>query len=139
MAFGRIALGTGLILATFAGAGAATLAIRTDNVPAAAARLTTIGGETVTAVETQVATSTVTVTVTEKIGTDVPALVGVKLDLAKKTLETAGLDSRVDGGGLIGIFDDSNWTVCSTEPEAGVRVAPLARVVLKVEKTCPTP
>jgi hypothetical protein len=67
-------------------------------------------------------------------GTAVPALVGQRLDTALDHLETAGLKAKVDGGGLFGIVDESNWRVAEQDPSPGARLRQGDTVTLQVER-----
>jgi len=69
-------------------------------------------------------------------GARVPPLRGVRLPAARETLDAAGLGVRVDGGGLFGVVDESNWVVCDSEPAAGEPVDVLSEVVVHVERAC---
>jgi hypothetical protein len=40
------------------------------------------------------------------------------------------------GGGLFGIIDHGNWTVCATKPAAGAALARGASVKLFVDRSC---
>ncbi len=66
----------------------------------------------------------------------VPALVGVRLDEATALLEASALERRIDGGGLLGVLDDSGWVVCATTPATGARVPVGTTVVVRVERSC---
>lgn len=65
-----------------------------------------------------------------------PDLVGKKLDAAKTDVQEAGFeeDVEVDGGGMFGIVVESNWTVCSQEPESGKAITDAPR--LTVDRSC---
>jgi hypothetical protein len=66
----------------------------------------------------------------------VPAVAGVRLDVASRLLDAAGLRRKVDGGGLFGVLDDTGWLVCSAEPLPGTEVDLGAEVVVHVERAC---
>ncbi|MGD0273677.1 MAG: PASTA domain-containing protein [Gaiellaceae bacterium] len=66
----------------------------------------------------------------------VPDVRGERLDIAEAKLETQGLSYEIHGGGKLGVIDDSNWWVCSQNPQVG-RWA--TKVDLAVAKSCPTP
>lgn len=71
-----------------------------------------------------------------------PDVVGKRLDVAISDVKRAGIDDKIEvvGGGMFGILDKSNWTVCSQEPENGKKVSSAPRVT--VDRTCdvePTP
>ena len=65
-----------------------------------------------------------------------PDLVGTRLDVALSDVERAGFGDEVDvlGGGMFGVVDESNWTVCSQEPASGKRISSPPR--LTVERSC---
>ncbi|MDJ0349664.1 PASTA domain-containing protein [Cryobacterium sp. PH29-G1] len=65
-----------------------------------------------------------------------PDVVGKQLDVALSDVERAGFgdDVEVLGGGMFGVVDESNWTVCSQEPENGTKVDTAPR--LTVDRTC---
>jgi beta-lactam-binding protein with PASTA domain len=67
----------------------------------------------------------------------VPDVVGERLDVAKSVVSDAGYDTEEIGGGMFGILDESNWTVCETRPGAGATAS--GSVKLIVERTCDTP
>jgi PASTA domain len=67
-------------------------------------------------------------------GTAVPQLVGQRLDDALDRLETSGLKGEVDGGGLFGIIDESNWRVDEQDPSPGARLRQGDTVRLHVER-----
>jgi PASTA domain-containing protein len=67
-------------------------------------------------------------------GTAVPALVGQRLDAALDHLETSGLKAKVDGGGLFGIVDESNWRVVEQDPSPGARLREGDTVTLHVDR-----
>jgi hypothetical protein len=76
-----------------------------------------------------------TVTV-PKPGLVVPALRGVRLDLASARLAAAHLQRQIDGGGLFGVLDDTNWVVCATTPPATFPVVAGTIVVVHVQRGC---
>lgn len=65
-----------------------------------------------------------------------PDVTGKKLDVAKGDIKAAGFDDKVkvDGGGLLGVVMESNWTVCDQSPAAGKAVTDAPR--LTVERSC---
>ena len=65
-----------------------------------------------------------------------PTVVGQKLDVALSDIKRAGFSNDVEvlGGGLLGVIDKSNWTVCEQEPAAGQALTSTPR--LKVDRTC---
>lgn len=67
-------------------------------------------------------------------GTAVPALVGERLDRALDRLEAAGLRGDVQGGGLFGVLDESNWQVAEQDPSQGARLQRGDTVHLRVER-----
>ena len=67
----------------------------------------------------------------------VPNVIGERLDLAQSHLKDAGLKFEAIGGGTFGILDESNWTVCQTEPVAGQKSGDKA-VKLIVDRVCST-
>jgi hypothetical protein len=68
--------------------------------------------------------------------TVVPQLGGLALDVASTALSQNSLRRHVDGGGLFGVLDDANWTVCATTPPAGARVPPNSVVTVHVDRSC---
>jgi beta-lactam-binding protein with PASTA domain len=73
----------------------------------------------------------------EKKEAAVPNVIGQRLDLAQSHMKDAGLKYEAIGGGTFGILDESNWTVCSTEPVAGQKSSDKA-VKLIVDRVCST-
>ncbi|CAH0327246.1 hypothetical protein SRABI128_05911 [Microbacterium sp. Bi128] len=67
-----------------------------------------------------------------------PDLVGKGLDVAISDVKRAGIDDEVEvlGGGMFGVVDKSNWTVCNQEPQNGAAVSSAPR--LTVARTCDT-
>lgn len=65
-----------------------------------------------------------------------PDVVGKRLDVAISDVERAGFNDDIEvlGGGMFGVLDNSNWTVCSQEPENGTEVSSAPR--LTVDRTC---
>lgn len=65
-----------------------------------------------------------------------PDVVGKGLDVAISDVQRAGIDDEVEvlGGGMFGVVDESNWTVCSQEPQNGAEVSSAPR--LTVDRTC---
>lgn len=53
--------------------------------------------------------------------TAVPALVGEPLDSAKARLAEAQFEVDVEGGGLFGVLDDTNWEISGQEPAPGTQ------------------
>lgn len=66
----------------------------------------------------------------------VPDVSGKRLDYAEATLEARGLSYDVNGGGKLGVIDDSNWWVCSQQPRAGRKAT---KVELVVARSCAQP
>jgi beta-lactam-binding protein with PASTA domain len=81
-----------------------------------------------------VASSTLTNGGTVIVQTAVPALVGERLDVAKDRLDRAGFDPDVEGGGVFGIVDESNWEVVTQDPGPGVVLEQGSSVHIRVEK-----
>lgn len=90
------------------------------------------GGETVT--ETVSVPATVTNGGTVIVKTAVPQLVGERLDVALERLDRAGFDPDVEGGGVFGIVDESNWEVVFQEPGPGVVLEQGSSVHVQVER-----
>jgi PASTA domain len=67
-------------------------------------------------------------------GVAVPALVGQRLDIALDRLESAGLKGEVDGGGLFGVLDESNWRVVDQDPSRSARLRQGDTVRLRVDR-----
>ena len=65
-----------------------------------------------------------------------PDVVGKRLDIAISDVERAGFDDDVEvlGGGTFGIVDESNWLVCSQEPEDGTTISTAPRIT--VDRSC---
>ncbi len=66
--------------------------------------------------------------------TQVPDLVGQRLDVAKQRLDDAQFDADVSGGGLFGVIDDSNWVVVAQDPPAGTEYQQGSRVQVEIER-----
>jgi beta-lactam-binding protein with PASTA domain len=64
----------------------------------------------------------------------VPRVDGKRLDVAKETLDDAGLGYEVIGGGAFGVVVESHWRVCEQHPRAGRRAS---SVELVVARSCP--
>ncbi len=114
-------------------AGAAALVAGDDDARVAAGAAVTVTVAQTTTLQTAPAEATTAVA-----GVPVPPLVGRRLDEASQLLLNAGLDRQVDGGGLLGVLDDTAWVVCSTTPGAGQRLEPPATVVVHVDRSCNT-
>lgn len=65
-----------------------------------------------------------------------PDVVGMQLDLALADIEEAGFTDEVDldGGGLFGVVDESNWQVCEQSPAPGDPVSDAPQ--LTVDRSC---
>jgi hypothetical protein len=65
-----------------------------------------------------------------------PDVTGKKLDVAKGAIEGVGVkdEVKVDGGGVFGVVDESNWEVCEQSPAPGEVVSGLPR--LTVDRSC---
>lgn len=65
-----------------------------------------------------------------------PDVVGKTLEVAISDVKRAGINDKVEvlGGGMFGVLDESNWTVCSQEPKNGKEVSSPPR--LTVDRTC---
>jgi hypothetical protein len=65
-----------------------------------------------------------------------PDVTGKKLDIAKGAIEGVGVkdEVKVDGGGVFGVVDESNWEVCEQSPAAGEAVFGAPR--LTVDRSC---
>jgi hypothetical protein len=68
------------------------------------------------------------------VSTAVPPLVGERLDVAKDRLRRAGFDPDVEGGGIFGIIEESNWEVVTQDPGPGVMLEQGSSVHIRVEK-----
>lgn len=66
-----------------------------------------------------------------------PDVGGMELDVALTLIEDAGFSGKVDveGGGMFGVVDESNWLVCEQTPPAGEPLAEVASVVVDRECT----
>jgi hypothetical protein len=65
-----------------------------------------------------------------------PDVTGKKLDVAKSSIRDAGFEDevKVDGGGAVGVLNESNWEVCDQSPTAGAAVSGAPR--LAVDRSC---
>jgi hypothetical protein len=65
-----------------------------------------------------------------------PVVTGEKLDVAFGAIKDAGFDDDVDvdGGGTLGIIDESNWQVCEQTPAAGEPMTDAPK--LTVDRSC---
>jgi predicted Ser/Thr protein kinase len=68
--------------------------------------------------------------------TAVPDLGGARLDYAERLLDRLGVHHDTSGGGVFGIIDHGNWTVCTTEPAAGAALPRGTSVKLFVDRSC---
>jgi hypothetical protein len=68
-----------------------------------------------------------------------PDLTAKRLDIALSDLELAGYgdEPEVLGGGVFGVIDQSNWTVCDQTPAPGETVTTTPR--LTVDRSCEGP
>lgn len=64
----------------------------------------------------------------------VPDVVGERLDVAKSVMSDAGYDTESLGGGVVGIVDESNWTLCETRPAGGATDGGTVKLI--VDRTC---
>jgi PASTA domain len=67
-------------------------------------------------------------------GSAVPTLVGQRLDVALDRLQGAGLKGDVQGGGIFGILDESDWKVVDQDPSPGARLGQGDTVHLDVDR-----
>lgn len=66
-----------------------------------------------------------------------PAVEGKRLDVAQSDFLKFGVsitEIEVIGGGALGVIDESNWTVCEQDPDAGELLE--GQVRLTVDRTC---
>jgi hypothetical protein len=63
-------------------------------------------------------------------------LAGARLDHAEQLLDRFGVSHHTSGGGVFGIIDSGNWTVCATTPPDGAALATDASVKLYVDRSC---
>jgi serine/threonine-protein kinase len=66
----------------------------------------------------------------------VPDLAGARLDHAEELLDRFGVSHDTSGGGVFGIIDSGNWTVCTTQPPTGAPLTGDASVKLFVDRSC---
>lgn len=68
--------------------------------------------------------------------TVMPDVTGKKLDVANGAIKDAGFEDevKVNGGGVFGVVDESNWEVCEQSPVAGEAVSDAPR--LTVDRSC---
>ena len=65
-----------------------------------------------------------------------PDVTGTRLDAAKSAIKDVGFGDKVkvDGGGIFGVIEESNWEVCKQSPAAGKPLTGTPR--LSVERSC---
>lgn len=65
-----------------------------------------------------------------------PDVGGQQLDVALSDIKSAGFedDVDVDGGGILGVVDESNWQVCEQSPAAGEPITDAPK--LTVDRSC---
>jgi hypothetical protein len=65
-----------------------------------------------------------------------PDVTGKKVDVAKSAIKDAGFEDEVtvDGGGVFGVINESNWEVCDQSPVAGETVSDAPR--LTADRSC---
>jgi beta-lactam-binding protein with PASTA domain len=66
--------------------------------------------------------------------TEVPDVVGERLDIAKQRVRRAGFLVDVSGGGAFGVIQDDNWQVVAQEPSGGNTVERGSTVALDIER-----
>lgn len=66
--------------------------------------------------------------------TIVPDVVGEALDTALDRIARSGFDADVDGGGLFGVIDESNWEVVEQSPPPGGYREQGSSINLKIER-----
>jgi FtsP/CotA-like multicopper oxidase with cupredoxin domain len=67
-------------------------------------------------------------------GTAVPALQNQRLDRALDALTRAGLKADVQGGGLFGVADETNWVVSGQNPSPGARLRQGDTVTIQIDR-----
>lgn len=67
----------------------------------------------------------------------VPNVVGERLDVGIAVLEDVGLEGEAIGGGTFGIVEEDNWYICEQRPAAGQPPDLPRPVKLIVERVCP--
>ncbi|MTD43138.1 PASTA domain-containing protein [Conexibacter sp. W3-3-2] len=94
--------------------------------------------ETVTVARTTTVTRTVPGPVTNGgtviVTTAVPDVVGQPLDVARQRLERSGFDTDVEGGGLFGVIEESNWQVVAQSPQPGGQLEQGSTVQVAIER-----
>jgi beta-lactam-binding protein with PASTA domain len=68
------------------------------------------------------------------VSTRVPDLAGQRLDVALDRLQRAKFTAKVDGGGLFGIVQESNWEVVEQSPGPGTMLEQGSQVRLRVQR-----
>lgn len=65
-----------------------------------------------------------------------PSVVNLRLDAALSDIKRAGYEEKVEvlGGGVLGVIDEKNWTVCEQEPAVGQELTVAPR--LTVDRSC---
>jgi hypothetical protein len=71
-----------------------------------------------------------------KASQQTPDEIGKRLDLVENNLSEEGLSFKVIGGGLFGVVEKSNWTVCETEPSPGSPIQSGVHIKLIVKRSC---
>jgi beta-lactam-binding protein with PASTA domain len=64
----------------------------------------------------------------------VPSVVGMRMDMATRTLHARGLRVNEECSGLFGCIVKSQWWVCSQTPRPGARLAQYRVVVIYAER-----
>ena len=64
----------------------------------------------------------------------VPKVVGMRMDLATRTLRARGLRVNEECSGLFGCIVKSRWWVCAQTPRAGTKLAKYRVVVIYAER-----
>lgn len=94
--------------------------------------------ETVTVARTTTVTATVPGPVSNGgsviVTTAVPDVVGQPLDVARARLERSGFETDIEGGGLFGVIEDSNWQVVDQSPEPGGQLEQGSTVSVAIER-----
>lgn len=100
------------------------------------------GTPTTTVTETTTTATRVTVTAPPKTipggtiitVTAVPALIGEPLDSALARLQESQFEADVNGGGLFGVVDESNWEVVDQDPPAGTQLRQGSTVHVDIDR-----
>lgn len=66
--------------------------------------------------------------------TEVPDVVGERLDVAHDRLERAGFMVKEEDGGIFGTIVDSNWEVVEQDPAAGISLERGSTVKIKLDR-----